>query len=447
MILFLLLTTSIIFVRYFYQIGITRMGIIPIATIVALFFGTGMSSTHRSWMNGYLETHLQSFSWLLILVGVQIMFSLFQISRTESSIILIVLNTILLYITYFQNNRERQPTLRAWIIFQSIIYLISSAYFAYLYDSFAIVVILCGMLVALLAGLRSFLYRIIGIFVDLDEHPHLQYEVLLLYHILLVLTILHSYRSTSEFQWLIIIQLYVALLFMSIGFIKQYDTLGASTSDLDVQYILRWYTINQLPGRITSRKWRFSHPHIQGFIRNIPESMYLALSLTSVAVTSIVCGLIVYFGSLGELNFGDFWMFLLNTGLYLIIFYFCKKMGINDKLRRMFGFIMINVCFYVAVAHVFAKDTVSILFWSLLWSVANNITMNYLQELRQYLNSSDFTYRLFSNFLGLLIILYFFLSLPLDTLLKVAISIVMVGLWMLMNKDNLKMIFQKEKVM
>gem|GEM_PF-3959768 len=125
------------------------------------------------------------------------------------------------------------------------------------------------------------------------------------------------------------------------------------------------------------------------------------------------------------MDFSNFWAFLVNTGLYLIIFYYCKKLGIQDKVRRVIGFIIINICFYIAAANVFAKDTVAILFWSIIRAVANNTTMNYLQDLKKYLSNTDYTYWLFSNFLGLIIILYFFLTLSIDILLKIAIVIMM----------------------
>lgn len=444
MILFLLVLTSIVFMRYFYQIDITWMSIIPVATLVGMFFGTGLSSTHKSWIGWYIESHLQSFSWLLILTGIQIIFSLFQISRIESAIILIVLNTFLLYITYLQNNTERQPTLKSGIIFQSLVYIVSAAYFSYLTGSFGTLVTFVGLLTALLAGMRSFLYRVIGIFIDLDEHNTLQYEVAFLYHMLLVFAILKMYGSGSEFEGLLIIQLYIALLFMGIGYARaQEKPTGTTTSDLDIQYILRWYTINELPSNTRSREGWLSNPKFQHFIKHIPETAYTALSINSIIITTIVCGLVIYFGSLGQLDFSNFWAFLVNTGLYLIIFYYCKKLGIQDKVRRVIGFIIINICFYIAAANVFAKDTVAILFWSIIRAVANNTTMNYLQDLKKYLSNTDYTYWLFSNFLGLIIILYFFLTLSIDILLKIAIVIMMAWLWMLMNKDNLKMIFQK----
>lgn len=448
MILFLLVLTSIIFMRYFYQIDITWMSIIPIATLVGMFFGTGLSSSHKSWIGWYIESHLQSFSRLLILTGVQIIFSLFQISWIESAIILIVINTFLLYITYLQNNTERQPTLKSGIIFQCLVYTLSAVYFAYLTGSFSILVSFMGSLVALLAGMWSFLYRIIGIFIDLDESSIVQYEVAFLYHMLLVFVILKMYGSGSEFEGLLIIQLYIALLFMGIGYTRSQERpAGTTTSDLDIQYILRWYTINELPSHTRSLEGWLSNPKLQHFIKHIPEQAYTALSINSIVITIIVCGLIVYFGSLGQLDFSNFWAFLVNTGLYLIIFYYCKKLGIQDKVRRVVGFIIINICFYIAAANVFAKDTVAILFWSIIRAVANNTTMNYLQDLKKYLSNTDYTYRLFSNFLGLIIILYFFMTLSIDILLKIAIVIMMAWLWMLMNKDNLKMIFQKPTVL
>ena len=151
MILFSLLLTNTLFIRYFYYIGIARMGIVPAAILVALFFSTGISSNHKTGMSGYIERNLQTFSRLLILAGIQIIFSLFHISRLESAILLITLNTFMLYLSYAQENEERQTALRAGIYFQSSIFLVASAYSAYLQGSFELFIGLAGMLTALLA--------------------------------------------------------------------------------------------------------------------------------------------------------------------------------------------------------------------------------------------------------------------------------------------------------
>lgn len=169
------------------------------------------------------------------------------------------------------------------------------------------------------------------------------------------------------------------------------------------------------------------------------------MSVSSIATTLFFCGLVIYYGQANNLYFADFLLFLVNTALYLYIFYLCKTIGVQDKLRRFFGFIAINVCYFVAVAQVFQQDTVSILFWSIIWSVGNNIALNYMQELRSYLGKSDYQYWLMSNFLGLIIILYFFLTLNLDILLKIAIVVMIVGLWLLLNKNNLKQMLEKEQ--
>jgi hypothetical protein len=68
-----------------------------------------------------------------------------------------------------------------------------------------------------------------------------------------------------------------------------------------------------------------------------------------------------------------------------------------------------------------------------------------MQELKSYLGKTDYQYWLMSNFFGLLIILYFFLSIPLDILLKLAFVVMIVGIWLLLNKDNLKAMMEKEK--
>ena len=138
-------------------------------------------------------------------------------------------------------------------------------------------------------------------------------------------------------------------------------------------------------------------------------------------------------------------LFLINIVLYLRVFYLCKVIGVQDKLWRFIGFIVINICYFIIVAQVFSRDTVSILFRSILRSVSNNIALNYMQELKSYLGKTDYQYWLMSNFFGLLIILYFFLSIPLDILLKLAFVVMIVGIWLLLNKDNLKAMMEKEK--
>lgn len=444
MILFSLLLTNIVFIRYFYYIDITRMGIVPIAILVALFFSTGISSNHKDGMSAYIEKNLQTFSRLLIGTGIQIIFSLFHISWLESSVILITLNAFLLYFTYIQTNKERQWALRAWVFFQSIIFILASLYSAYLQNSIELFLSLIGMLIALLSALQSFLYRIIGIFTPLHKYSYIPYELFAILHLLLVITILKSYWYIGQSQWLIIIQIYIALLFYGLAFLKQHSTLEVSNNDLDVEYILRGYTINQLPSKTSQLSLLIKNKTLQNFIQYIPDWLTTLISVTSISITSILCALIIYYSANNILTVWDFWIFLFNTWLYLLIFYYCKKMGIHDKLWRVAGLVMINICFYVAIAHIFEKDTASVLFWSILRTVLNNTAMNYFQELKNYLDSNDYTYRLFSNFLGLLIVLYFFLTLSLDILLKFAIVIMIIGLRMLMNKDNLKSVFQKE---
>lgn len=421
------------------------MGILPVAAIVALFFGSWIQASHKSWLKQYMEVHLQSFSRILINVWFQIILSLYNISRTLSSIILLAVNGFLLGFCYLNRSKERRLPLKASLVFQCIIYLSTGAYTSYLTGNVWLLIALLGMLIALLGAFRSVYYYIVWYFTDLSE-TGTKYELALIYHCLLIVVLLKLYISSDPFTGLIIIQIYITLVLSLIAKIKsvvQQTTIGAS--DMDIEYILRWYRINQIPSRTDTIESRLSHPQFQTYVKNIPWSMYTVLSVSSIITTLIFCILIIYYWQESSLYLWDFVLFMVNTSLYLYIFYICKKIGIQDKLRRFFWFIAINICYFIAVAQVFKQDTISILFWSILRAVGNNVALNYMQELRSYLERSDYQYRLMSNFFGLIIIVYFFLGLGLDVLLKVAIVVMMVGLWLLLNKDNLKEMMEKQQ--
>ncbi len=302
------------------------------------------------------------------------------------------------------------------------------------------------MLFAVLAAFWSIYITVIAHFTDINKTTPIKYEALFIYHCLLISVLLKLYISSDPFVGLIIIQLYITLLLFLISKVKNNTPVLENDVDMDVEYILRGYRMNQIPSAGQDHfATRLSSPRLQRFVEHMPASIYSALSVSSIATTLFFCGLVIYYGQANNLYFTDFLLFLVNTALYLYIFYLCKTIGVQDKLRRFFGFIAINVCYFIAVAQVFQQDTVSILFWSIIWSVGNNIALNYMQELRSYLGKSDYQYWLMSNFLGLIIILYFFLTLNLDILLKIAIVVMIVGLWLLLNKDNLKQMLEKEQ--
>lgn len=460
MIFFSLIITTILFIRFFVQIGIAWMGIIPVAIVVALFFGSGMQTSHKSGVKSYLEANLQSFSRLLILIWIQIILSLYNISRTQSSIRLVSINATLLGIMYLSQDEERQPALRSWIIFNSITYLVSGIYTLYLTGEIAPIVQLVGMLLALLGAFWSCYYFIIWHFLSIlpgDKNTKayrvlrdktILYELILIYHRLIIVIIFQTYIHSDPIMGLILIQCYIVVVTWGIRKVKSaISQIHVAQSDIDVEYILRGYTINQIPKTIDSIRSIdafLTHPKIQQYVHNIPSVIYSSLSISSITASIVLCGLIIYYGQQNNLNIGDFMMFLLNTGLYLSIFFLSKKIGIQVKLRRFFGFIIINISFFITVAQVFDGDNVSILFWSILRSTANNLALNMLQWLKSYLGKTDYQYRLMSNGFGLIIIIYFFLGLNLDILFKIAIVAMMIWLWLLLNKDNLKEVFRKE---
>lgn len=445
MVLLSLIITTSIFVRYFVQIGMTRMGILPIAILVALFFWSGIQSSHKSGIKSYIELHLQSLSRILINSGFLIIMSLYTIWWALWALYCIIFNAFLLWIMYLLGNDEWKPAMRWAIVFCSGVYTLSVWYTCYLVWSWDSFISLIGMLIGLLAAFRSVYYFIIWYFVD-TRASNLRYELFLIYHCFCIIMILKIYFLQDPFTGLILIQWYIAWVLFVLSKAKSVQPdFYLSHDDINIEYIMRWYKINQIPTKKnTPIKNIFSSPRLQDFIKHVPSLILSTLSISSIVITLLFCALTLWIWQTDTLVLQDFMLFLLNILLYLCIFYLCKVIGIQDKLRRFFWFIAINICYFIVVAQVFSGDVVSILFWSILRSVSNNLALNYMQDLKSYLGQADYQYRLMSNFFGLLIILYFFLWINFDILLKLAFVVMIVGIRLLLNKDNLKSMMEKK---
>lgn len=441
MILFSLIITILSFIRYFIEIGQSRMSIFPIGILVSLFFASGIQANQKNGLKEYFDGNLQTLSRILINSSFLIILSLYSLSRPLASIILISLNGFLLAITYIIDNNSRVASYKSSIYFLSIIYICWSLYRANITWEWFSLISLWGWLLCLLTAFRSsyiFLLRLSS-----DKKHKLIYEAFLLYHYLFIVLCVKLYYN-NPFLWYIIIQIYISIVIYITYRIKNAAaSLHTSVIDLDVEYILRGYRMNQIPTSWESTS-RIIHPSIQKFVQHIPMTIYTSLSISSIITTIAFCITIIYYWNTYSLNLQDFIYFLINTILYIIWFYYAKKIGIADNMWRFFGFIATNICYYIVVAQVFGNDTISVLFRSFLRAAANNLAMNTMQDLKSYLGKSDYQYRLMSNFFGLLIIIYFFMTLSLDILVKVAFVVMIVWLWLLMNKDNLKEMMERK---
>ncbi len=87
--------------------------------------------------------------------------SLYNVSWTLSSILLLSANAFLLIIIYLIKGKDWQSPLRAAIVFHALIYIITSVYTAYLVENMQVVIALIGMLFALLSAFWTLYITII----------------------------------------------------------------------------------------------------------------------------------------------------------------------------------------------------------------------------------------------------------------------------------------------
>ena len=97
------------------------------------------------------------------------------------------------------------------------------------------------MILALLGAFWTVYLFIIGYFLpDIVKNTSTKYEILIIYHFLIVVVVFKLYLASDPFVGLIFIQIYISAILLLVSKIKQsLIGLGANVSDMDVEYILR----------------------------------------------------------------------------------------------------------------------------------------------------------------------------------------------------------------
>lgn len=439
MIIFFYLLVNALFVWAFYVMGVGRLSLLPVIVSVLIIFWLN-DQLYKDKLKATVETNTLTVSWNLILIWFYILLMFAKVELAEILIISLFLNFALMIASYVFEEYKRSQSFTSAVYVTIAFFVIYSIYICALHGDFFSSIRMVWLLAALMLALWSMYYFIVKLFSKIPDDIFVQWLIVVSLNVVLFFII--AYLNTNILVWLILSQIFLLGIFYIIYLVKA-DNPDMSKDDIDLMQILRWYRIwNRVikkPRRQLQLLWyKFD---LKELVKLLPQYFYNFHVVASIIITVIFCIFSIYYGQTDQFYISDLIYFIINTILYVVIFYLCRRLEIQNSLWRVFGFFMINICYFVIISSIFGKDTMSILFWWTLWSILNNVLISFTNDFSKYLSYDDFRYRLFSNFLWLLINLYFFLTLDIDVIVKIWLLIIIVGIRLMANTKNIKIYF------
>lgn len=439
MIIFFYILTNIIYVWAFYTIWLAWLAIVPVVISVLIIFGLN-DQLYKDKLKVAIEANTLTISWNLILVGFYILLVFMWLDLSQLLIVSLFLNFILMISTFVFEEEKWNQAFTSAIYVTIAFFVINALYLGIHFGDFFVPIRMVALLGALLLWLWSFYYFVVRIFIKIPKDVIVQRLVIASLNVMLFFII--SYLHTNILVWLILSQVFLLGIFYVIYLVRS-DNPDMSKKDIDLMQILRGHKIGS---RVVKKpRWQFGFAgykiDLKQMVLILPDYFYNFHVVASIVATVVFCIFSIYYGQTDQFYISDLIYFIINTIIYVAIFYICRRLSIQNNLWRVFGFLMVNICYFVIISNIFGKDTVSILFWGTIWSILNNVLLSFSNDLSKYLSYEDFRYRLFSNFLWLVINLYFFLSLDIDIVLKVGLLIIVVGIWLMANTKNIKLYF------
>lgn len=439
MIIFFYLLINILFVRGFYVMGVGRLSLLPVIVSVLIIFGLN-DQLYKDKLKATVETNTLTLSRNLILIGFYILLMFVNIDLAQILIVSLFLNFVLMVSSYVFEEYKWNQAFTSAVYVTIAFFVIYSIYIGILHNDFFSCIRMTWLLAALMLGLWSMYHFVVRSFAKIPDDVFVQR--LLVVSLNIILLFITAYLQTNILVWLILSQIFILGIFYLVYLVRA-DNPDMSRDDIDLMQILRWHRIG---GRVVKRPWwqfeligiKFD---LKEWVAELPPYFYNFHVVASIITTVLFCIFSIYYWQTDQFFISDLIYFIINTIIYVVIFYICRRLSIQNNLWRVFGFFMINICYFVIISSIFGKDIMSILFWWVIWSILNNVLISFSNDFSKYLSYDDFRYWLFSNFLWLLINLYFFLTLDIDVVVKIWLLIIIIGIWLMANTKNIKIYF------
>lgn len=429
----LLLLYNIVFMYFFYFIWLRYLWVIPLLFIGFVFMNIQdavgdiekeKSDKRKETIRNFAISNILLLSWSIISWWLIILFyfqglneilSVLNISfdyDKYSIILYYVLGNLIMWIcSYVINYNDWKRIFHFWFYFTLFVLLgIISIDFSF---SMAINIFVFYM-IPLITAIYAFQYFIVWAFRDIS---YLRYIVFIFFNIDVFIFIFKVIQTTTYIK-IFYLQIYLFLLYLWIFLIKKLlsnRVYEDPTHEDKLQQILQTW---KLAKKKTTKSFVV---YILDFINNIPDFSKLLLGLLNLIFILIQ----IYLFAMALMpSWQGFWeakiyyeiTYWLAIILYIINFFILKSLNFSALIQRIFLFVIVNFSIYLTIMNFFRDQPNYIVIIWVWWNILNSIIIFYSENIFKWkvLFKEDYYLWILTNFLAMLVNLYFMNKLPYD---------------------------------
>ncbi len=364
MALIILFVLMVLFMLFFYLIGLWFVGLLPLFLFIILagYYANTISLKEQS--TRFLERYGLWVAWLVLLWWLASFLHFFGIQTVTISLIIIVLNVFLWLCSYILPYKDGTIVFQWWYYITTIFLL----FYTLLYHtgSFFDVFMLNWIL---WVWLMAFVVCVISIRFPIQKNLKYLLWVGLLWAILLVVfaQIQQVYivlTIDSAIIWMVCFGIYYVL--------SKRPPSKEQIKQISVRRILAGERILERNDTTTSPTYK----RIYLFLEQMPK--YVKYMIEWLTLIILLIAIISYLQVIGSEQWWlHQWLYRIIIVLFLLNNYFLKKVWFTSVLQRLAIFLVINFAIYVSLFSLLWWNVWNIVWWAILWNIASTVMIFY----------------------------------------------------------------------
>lgn len=364
MALIILFVLMLLFMLFFYLIGLRFVGLLPLFIFIILAGYYANTISLREQSTRFLERYGLWVAWLVLLWWVASFLHFFGIETVTISLIIIALNVFLRLCSYIVPYKDGTIVFQWWYYITTIFLLFYTLlhHTTSFFDVFMLNWILW-------VGIMAFIVCVISLWFPTQKNMQYLLWVGTLWAILLVVF--------AQIQQVYIVLTIDSIIIWAVCFgiyhiLSKRPPSKEQIKQISVRRILAGERILEKNDTSTSHTYK----RVYMFLDQMPK--YIKYMIEWLTLLILLIAIISYLQSIGNAQWWlHQWLYWSIIVLFLLNNYFLKKVGFTSILQRLAIFLVINFAIYVSLFSLLWGNVGNIVWWAILWNIASTVMIFY----------------------------------------------------------------------
>lgn len=417
----LLFVVNIIFIIYFFIIGVRRLAALPLMVLLAFVFASDAASwsdRHISWVTSVLSIwNISDFvtenalvlAWWCVVFWLYWLIDIYANISDFWSLWLIWAHVALLVGSFFFDYEDGKKIFHVWLALSLILLLYQSLFFLDRWWFIHLVMILC----ALMFGVYSFLVVVMW---SLQKNsPEIMKLLTFILFNISVISLIYV-RSRDDLPSAVVLsQIYLMLIYCIIYWVHRYaENLSKHpkvTDETLLQDILDGKRIIWRPVPFVME----GLSDVSDFLHWLDKKTTFSISFINVVLVVIQVYLFVSGFWSESMRFTQ-WLFWFWVAAFFVNYLLLREIWFYHELQRWVAFLLINFGIYLSIINIYGESIVRTVILGVGWSLVNSLAIFWTKKLDidSLLEEKDYMFWLSSTAIASLFNVYFILRLPLS---------------------------------